>query len=88
MKNYNPIADGSYVREHRTILRDLCTWGKMTEEEKQFFKPCYNCKTYNKYLADETATVCPCETCENRKTEIQVDNRMKALRRKYLQGGI
>ena len=33
MKNYNRIATGNYVREHRSILKDLCTWKKMTEEE-------------------------------------------------------
>jgi hypothetical protein len=85
MKNYNPIANGSYVREHCNILKDLFTWKKMTNEEKQFFRPCCKCKAYDDYLVDENATVCPCETCEHRKTEIQVDNEMTKLRRKYFE---
>lgn len=86
MKNYNPIADGSYVRERRGILKDLGSWSKMTDEEKQFFKKCHKCPLYTKYLADEGATPCPCFNCEHSKTEIQVDNIMTTLRRKYLEG--
>lgn len=84
MKNYNIIADGAYVQEHMQILKDLCTWKQMTNEEKQFFKPCYKCESYTKHIADQCVTPCPCLTCEHRKTEIQVDNRMIALRRKYI----
>lgn len=84
--NYNPIADGSYVRERRRILKDLCTWAKMTDEEKQFFRPCHRCAAYTKHLADKCVTPCPCQTCEHRKTEIQVDNQMKQLRKKYFEG--
>lgn len=83
MKSYNVIADGSYVREHMSILKDLRSWAKMTDEEKQFFKVCYKCSLYNKYLKDEGESPCPCDTCEHRKTEIQVDNRMTTLRHKY-----
>ena len=83
MKNYNPIADGAYVREHRHILKDLCTWKKMTDEEKQFFKPCHKCEKYNEYARSESETPCPCLTCKHRKTEVQVDNEMTKLRRKY-----
>lgn len=83
MKNYNIIADGDYVCEHRSILKDLTIWGKMTSEERAFFKPCYKCKSYAEYATDKSANICPCDTCEHRKTEIQVDNRMITLRHKY-----
>lgn len=86
--NYNPIADGSYVREHRRILKDLCTWERMTSEEKQFFRICHRCAAYTKHLASKETTPCPCETCKHRKTEIQVDNQMKQLRKKYLEGDL
>lgn len=81
--NYNPIADGEYIREHRAILKDLGTWKKMTDEEKDFFKPCYRCKVYAKYERNKEINTCPCCTCAERKTEVQVDNQMKTLRRKY-----
>jgi hypothetical protein len=88
MKNQHLIADGSYVREHRHILKDLGSWARMTGEEKQFFKVCYKCTLYDKYIADKGATPCPCETCQHRKTEIQVGNQMKQLRKKYLEGDL
>ena len=82
--NYNPIADGAYVRGHRRILKDLGSWAKMTGEEKAIFRTCHSCEAYNKHLANEKNTVCPCYTCKHRKTEVQIDNHMKAMRRKYL----
>ena len=84
MKNYDSIADGTYVREHRTILIELGSWRKMTDEEKQPFKHCRKCELYDKHLANEDTIPCPCTTCEHRKTEVQIDNQMTALRRKYL----
>ena len=87
MKNYNPIANGTYICGRRIILKNLGSWTRMTDEEKQFFNSCYKCKSYEKHLTDNTSP-CPCNTCEHRKTEIQVDNRMKYLRKKYLEGGI
>lgn len=75
MKNHNPIADREYICEHRRILKDLCIWAQMTDEEKQFFKQCHRCT--------KNIDTNPCETCKHRKTEIQVDNRMTELRRKY-----
>ena len=86
MKYYITTANGSYVREHMLILKDLGSWSKMTDEEKQPFKVCAKCKTYNAYFKNEGESPCPCETCEYRKTEIQVDNQMTKLRRKYLEG--
>lgn len=83
MKNYNPIANGYYINEHVEILKDLNVWYKMTNEEKSLFKPCNRCKTYNEYAARKDNTACPCQTCEHRKTEIQIDNRMITLREKY-----
>ena len=83
MKNYNPIADGAYMCERRTMLKDFCIWKKMTDEEKSFFRHCYQCKEYAKYAKNKDVGTCPCLTCEHRKTEIQVDNRMTTLRRKY-----
>lgn len=83
MKNYNPIADGAYVCEHGSILKDLCIWKKMTDEEKQFFRPCHKCKAYAEYAKNKEVNTCPCLTCEHRKTEVQVDNRMTTLRKKY-----
>jgi hypothetical protein len=83
MKKYNPIANGDYVRERRKILRNLCTWKKMTDDEQRFFKRCYNCRAYNKYELDEHQSPCPCDKCEHHKTEVQVDNLMTELRRKY-----
>ena len=80
--NYNPIANGAYVCGHRMILKDLGTWNKMTAEEKQFFRPCYKCERYAKYEANQNLP-CPCFTCAEGKTEVQVDNQMKQLRRKY-----
>ena len=80
---YNAIADGDYIRERKDILKDLQTWYKMTDDEQSFFKVCCKCKTYNAYALDNEHIACPCDTCEHRKTEIQVDNRMAALRRKY-----
>ena len=85
MKNYNPIANGTYVCERRRILKDLGSWKQMTGEEKHFFRPCHRCEAYEKYLTDDT-NLCPCNTCKHRKTEIQVDNRMVQLRKKYLEG--
>ena len=82
--NYNPIADGAYVRGHRKILKDLGSWAKMTDEEKAIFRPCHRCETYDKYLANEKKTACPCHTCKHSKTEVQIDNHMKTLRKKYL----
>lgn len=82
--NYNPIADGTYICERRHILKDLGSWSKMTDDEKQFFKPCHRCKPYNQYINNDEVGVCPCETCHHRKTEIQVDNQMATLRKKYL----
>lgn len=85
--NHNPIADGAYVRERRRILKDLRSWGKMTDEEKDFFRPCHRCTTYDRHIMlDKGATPCPCLECKHRKTEIQVDNQMTKLRRKYLEG--
>jgi hypothetical protein len=86
MKNYNPIADGSYVREHRRILKELCTWEKMTTAEKQFFRRCHRCTEYNKYASNESTMPCPCLECKHHKTEVQVDNEMTKLRRKYFKG--
>ena len=86
--NYNPIANGDYIYEHKRILKDLCTWKKMTEEERRFFTQCDRCKSYRKYAQSKMTNTCPCPTCKHHKTEIEVDNRMRALRRKYLQGGI
>ena len=80
---YSHIANGSYVNEHRHILKDLRIWKNMTEEEKNFFRPCHNCTKYSEYAEDKENNTCPCFTCEHRKTEIQVDNRMTTLRRKY-----
>lgn len=84
--NYSLIAIGTYVRERRGILKDLGTWEKMTDEEKSFFRPCYFCKQYTNYIASKATKTCPCSTCKHCKTEIQVDNRMTALRRKYFKG--
>lgn len=86
--NHNPIADGAYVREHRRILKDLCTWERMTAEEKQFFRSCHRCAKYTKYIASKCTIPCPCATCKCHKTEIQVDNMMKQLRKKYLEGDL
>ena len=82
--NYNPIADGTYVRGHRRILKDLGSWAQMTDEEKQFFKTCHICKVYDKYIISGGKGTCPCVACEHNKTEIQVDNQMVKLRKKYL----
>lgn len=83
MKNYNIVADGDYIREHRHILKNFGVWKKMTDEEKTFFRPCYRCKLYVEYATDKSTNACPCGTCEHHKTEIQVDNRMIMLRHKY-----
>ena len=88
MNNYNPIADGSYIRERRCILKDFGTWRKMTDEEKQMFQQCHRCKEYTEHMQPDSQLPCPCLTCEHRKTEIQVYNRMAQLRRKYLGGGM
>ena len=82
--NYNPIADGSYVCSHRKILKNLGSWTQMTGEEKQFFNFCYGCKSYDEYIKSNGKITCPCLTCKHRKTEVQVDNQMTKLRRKYL----
>lgn len=87
MKDYNPIADGSYIRERIVILKDLQSWRKMTGEERHFFNPCKRCQSYDKYLTT-AGSACPCVTCEHCKTELQVDNQMRSLRRKYLEGGL
>lgn len=83
--NYNPIADGAYILDHVDILTQLGTWNKMTEEEKQFFEPCSQCPIYDEYAESEEELPCPCETCLHRKTEIQVDNHMTTMRRKYFE---
>lgn len=83
MKTYNPIADGDYMLERIEILKDLCVWRKMTEEEKRFFLPCSKCKRYKDYAESKDSNICPCTSCENSKTEICVDNRMIELQRKY-----
>lgn len=87
MKTYNQTATGAYVCEHRKILRHLGSWRKITDEEKQFFDLCYKCEAYKKH-ATSVGSPCPCETCEHRKTELQVDNKMRQLRKKYLEGGL
>jgi hypothetical protein len=84
--SYNSIADGAYVREHRKILKHLGSWKKMTDEEKELFERCHKCNKYDEYARVESQLPCPCMTCEHRKTELQVDNRMTALRRKYFEG--
>lgn len=81
--NYNPIADGLYVREHRLMLKDMCVWPQMTKEEKEFFKPCIKCKAYDEYLKNHDEIARPCDACEHHKTEVQVDIKMATLRKKY-----
>ena len=81
---YSPIANGECVCNYIKVLKDLRLWRAMTEEEKQFFLPCHKCKAYSEYAKDKTNNFCPCLTCEHHKTEIQVDNRVITLRRKYL----
>ena len=83
MKNYNPVADGDYMLEKRDVLKDLTIWDKMTKEEKMFFNTCCNCRAYKEYAKDKECIARPCDTCEHHKHEIQVENRMKALRQKY-----
>ena len=83
--NYNPIADGNYILEHKDILTQLGSWDKMTEEEKQFFEPCTQCPPYEEYVESEVEIPYPCETCPDHKTECQVDNHMTTLRRKYFE---
>jgi hypothetical protein len=85
MSKYDAIADGAYIRERRNILRSLGSWKKMTDEEKQLFERCHKCKKYNEYAKVDSKSPCPCMTCEHRKTELQVDNKMTALRRRYLE---
>ncbi len=80
---YNIIADGDYIRERRRILKDLHIWYMMTDDEKSFFRVCHRCKAYNEYALNKDANTCPCGACQHCKTEIQVDNRMVALRHKY-----
>lgn len=81
---YNNIADGAYVDEHREILKELGIWKHMTPDERALFAPCHKCEAYSDYAKCPTQNDCPCNTCENRKTEVEVDNRMVTLRRKYL----
>ena len=83
MTNYNIIADGAYICEHRRILKDLGIWKKMTDDEKAYFAPCYRCSIYNAYAKAKDTIPCPCDNCPHCKTEVQVDNRMISLRRKY-----
>jgi hypothetical protein len=83
MKDYNPIADGEYVCDHKDILKDLGIWRKMTDEEKEPFRRCYYCQSYSKYADCPDENTCPCLTCEHHKTEVQIDNAMTTLRRKY-----
>lgn len=84
MPNYNPIADGGYISEHKQVLKDLKIWRKMTVEEKHFFNECSKCDKYRQYADNAETALCPCLTCRFRKTEIQVDNKMITLRKKYM----